>query len=307
MVGAGLAASRVGLVVHELGGHGGFAVAQGGEINALKLFWFAGGWINYSIEDPTAAGAMLASMGGLVVELVLGGALWIGLARADRRATDAGSTRLGIRILRGAGAAIVGHAGWYFATGTWHGFGDGLPTYRALGDARYPIAIAAGVLTCAVAFACARLVFGAFVAVVPGTRRIVGVVVAGLTAAMLLGVPVAIELSMRADTRYGAIIRPEAERLAEREAAAWQREMQRRGTTIDREAREAEARRLAARHREPPFLPVLAVLVAAAVVLGAWRARGAAGAVLTGRLLILGAAVGAGSLAAVIAIDAAFH
>lgn len=305
---AGLAASRLGLLVHELLGHGGFAIAQGGEINAMKLFWFAGGWINYSIDDPTPAGAMLASMGGLVVEVVLGGALWIGLARADRRATAGGGTRLGLRIVRGAGAAIVAHAGWYFATGTWHGFGDGLPTYRALGDARYPIAIAAGLITCVVAFACARLVFGAFVAVVPGTvrARIIGVAVAGVTAGLLLGLPVAIELSVRSDTRYGAVLKREGERLAERELAAWQREMQRRGA-VDQGARDAEARRLAAQHREPPFLPVLAILIAVAIGIGGWRKQPAPGAASTTRQLIIAAAIGFGSLAAVIAIDAAFH
>ncbi len=306
---AGLAASRLGLLVHELGGHGGFAIVQGGEITDLRLFWFAGGWISYSIDEPSAAGMLLATIGGLVVELGLGGALWIGLARADRRATEQGQTRLGIRIIRGIGAALVAHAWWYFATGTWHGFGDGLPTYRALGDARYPVAIAAGLVTCGVAYSCARLVLGGFFAVVPGTRRarIAGIAIAMLTATGLLAAPAVIEVSMRGDTRYGAIMKREGDRLADRELVAWQREMQRRGTSIDQAAREAEARRLAASHREPPFMPVLALLVAVAIAIGAWRARGAPGAILTRGQLLVAAVVGAGSLAAVIAIDAAFH
>ncbi len=306
---AGLSASRLGLVVHELVGHGGFALVQGGEVTDLRLFWFAGGWISYSLDEPSAAGMLLASIGGLIVEVSLGGALWIGLARADRRATEAGRTRLGIRILRGIGAAIFAHAWWYFATGTWHGFGDGLPTYRALGDARYPVAIAAGLVTCAIAYSCARLVLGAFAAVVPGSRRarIAGVAIAMVTAAVLGATPVAIELSVRSDTRYGAIMKREGDRLAERELVAWQREMQRRGTAVDQAVRDAEARRLAASHREPPFLPVLALLVAAAVAIGAWRARGAPGAIVTRSQLVIAAIVGAGSLAAVIAIDVFFH
>jgi len=306
LVCAGLAASRLGLIVHELGGHGGFAIVQGGEITDLRLFWFAGGWIGYSLDEPTAAGMLAASMGGLIVELVLGGALWFGLARSDRLATKAKQTRLGIRIIRGIGAALVAHAWWYFATGTWHGYGDGLPSHRAFGDARYPVAIAAGLVTCVVAFGCARLVLGAFTAVLPGRHRI-GVAIAMAVSAVVLAAPAVVEVRVRGDSRYGTIMKREGDRLAERELIAWQREMKRRGTTIDQTVRATEARRLAERHRQPPFMPVLAVLVAVAIALGAWRARVAPGAAITRRVLVTAALVAAGSLTAVIALDAAFH
>ncbi len=295
---AGLAASRLGLLLHELLGHGAFAVAQGGEITDLRLFWFAGGWISYLIEDPSAAGALATSMGGLIVELVLGGALWLGLATKPET--------LGIRVLRGIGAAIVAHACWYFATGTWHGYGDGLPAYRGLGEARYPIAIAAGLVTCGIAYACARLVLGVFTAVLP-SRKIAGVAIAMTMAAVVLVLPVVIEMQLRSDNRYGAIMKREGDRLTDRELARWRREMAKTRTQIDPALLETEKTRLTSRHREPPFMPVLGVLVLISIAIGARRARDATGVVLTGRHLVIAASVAAGSLISVIAIDAAFH
>ena len=112
---------------------------------------------------------------------------------------------------------------------------------------------------------------------------------------------------MRGESRYGAIMKREGDRRAEREVAAWQREMQRRGTVIDPAQRTAELKRLAARHREPPFMPVLALLVAASIAIGARRARSSPGATLTRRQLAIATATAIGSLASVIAIDAAFH
>jgi len=295
---AGLAASRLGLLVHELIGHGGFAVAQGGEITDLRLFWFAGGWISYAVDDPGTAGALATSMGGLIVELVLGGALWLGLARRPRT--------FGVCILRGIGAAIVAHACWYFATGTWHGYGDGLPAYRGLGEARYPVAIAAGLVTCGVGYACARLVFGVLAEVVPSRKR-AGVAIAMTIAAVVLAVPVVIEMQVRSDHRYGAIMKREGDRLADRELAQWKREMAKTRTAIDPALLAAEARRLASQHREPPFLPVLGLLVLVSIAIGARRARDATGVVLTRRHLVIAATIATGSLIAVIAIDAAFH
>lgn len=296
---AGLAASRLGLLLHELLGHGGFAVAQGGSIDDLRLFWFAGGWISYSIDDPSTAGAVATSMGGLIVELVVGGALWLGLANRDRE-----PTRLGIRILRGIGAAITAHACWYFATGTWHGYGDGLPSYRGLGDARYPIAIAAGVVTCALAHACARLVLGMFVVI---AKRRTNVAIALAIAAVVLAAPVVIEMQLRSDNRYGVIMKREGDRLADREIAQWKRELARTRTPIDPALLEAERERRKAQHREPPFMPVLAVLVLVSIILGARRAHPSPGAELTRRHLVIASIAGLGSLLAVIAIDAAFH
>lgn len=293
----GLATSRVGLVVHELGGHGGTAVAFGGEITDFRLFWFAGGWIQYHFDTPTPTALLVISLGGIAVQLVIGAALWLLLARGDSLAR---------RLGRGAGGALVIHAGWYFATGLWHGYGDGTLAYRAVGDARYPIAILVGLGTCAVAFAVARLVLGALAASLPGSRnaRIAGVIVAallagGIQAGLALG-----EVAVRGDSTYGAIMKPERERMIARELAAWQRTQQRPITDAERAAQE---RAIADRHhREPPFAPLLAVLLLAAVAVGAARARPAADP-LRWRHVAIAGAIAAGTILAVMTIDAVFH
>src|SRR5579862_4912476 len=122
-----LATSRIGLLAHELGGHGGAALAAGARITDVRLFWFAGGWIRYQLATPSVIAALAISMAGIAVELVAGTVLWWAARRTDG---------LGRRVLRGIGAGLVVHAGWYLATGAWHGFGDGVLLYHLLGAAR---------------------------------------------------------------------------------------------------------------------------------------------------------------------------
>jgi hypothetical protein len=72
--------------------------------------------------------------------------------------------------VRGVGAALAIHAAWYLAAGTWHGFGDGALLRRELGDARIPVALAAGAAAVAMSYAGARAVIGVLAAMVPGAR-----------------------------------------------------------------------------------------------------------------------------------------
>ena len=296
----GLATSRVGLILHELVGHGGTAIALGGGISEFRLFWFAGGWIRYDFPGASREDFLVIQLGGILLEAVIGAALWFVLTRSDS---------LPRRLLRGAGAAFVIHAAWYFATGTWHGYGDGAVAHRMLEGWRYPIAIAVGLVAIAMTFACARLVFGALAAQVPGgrTRQLAGVALAAVLAG---GAQVALavgEVTLRSDSTYGTIMKPERDRAVARDLAAWQRDAARRGVIVDEARRAAEQRRLAARHpQEPPFAPVLAVLLVAAIVAGGARARGAIG-VLSNRQLAIAGALCVASIAAVISIDAAFH
>ncbi|MEJ7603576.1 MAG: hypothetical protein WKG01_37160 [Kofleriaceae bacterium] len=292
----GLVTSRAGLLAHELVGHGGAALLAGGKILEVRLFYVAGGWIRYRLAEPTVAGYAFVEVAGIAVEAVLGLALLLLLIRRDG---------LAARIARGVGAALVVHAGWYFATGTWHGYGDFVRIHRELGAARVPIALAVGLASCAVAFLGARIVLGSIAAAVPGARgrRIAGVATAcllagGLQIALALG-----EVRVRRDDTYGTIMQPERERVIARELAAWQRQQ----PHVDEAARAARARELAAQHRVLPFAPILAVLLAAAVLLGARRARPAPAGPIATRFVALAAALAGGSIALVIALDAAFH
>jgi len=291
-----LATSRIGLVVHELVGHGGAAIACGGQVTDVTLFWFAGGWVQSSYP-PTHATVVIVMLGGIAIELVAGAALWLALSRRSR-------TSFGALSVRAVGATLVVHALCYLAGGTYHGFGDGIVLYRELGDgARLAVALVAGAVACGAAYAGARSIVRALLATLPA-RRVAGL---ALAVAIAGGVQVALavgEVQLRRDAVYARIMKPERDRLAERELAEWLR----RHHDASAAEREAEARALAARHRDFPFAIVLGICVAAAVVAGAVRSRTPAEPpALTGRLLARAIAVALGSLAAVIAIDLAFH
>ncbi len=296
----GLTTSRLGLILHELLGHGGTAIAFGGEITDFRLFWFGGGWIRYDFEDPTREALITISVGGLAVEIVIGVALWL-LIRKDG---------LAHRLLRAAGAALVIHAAWYFATGTWYGYGDGTWAYKTLGDWRYPAAIVAGLIACGAAFLAARLVLGALAALVPGNRRaqLAGLALAGVLAVGFHGGLTVAELAVRDDRNYGAMMGPQRQRTIAREYATWERQTAARGVAISDAERDAELRRLAARHpSEPPLLPVLLAALAISIGIGVLRARAAPADSWPRRLELRIVVLAVGSIGLVIAIDQLFH
>jgi len=111
-----LATSRLGLLAHELVAHGGVALAAGADVTEVRLFWFAGGWIRYSLPEPTLASALAISLAGIVLEMLVGLALVLAI-RGDT---------LGRRILRGVGTGLFVHATWYLAVGTFNGLGEGV-------------------------------------------------------------------------------------------------------------------------------------------------------------------------------------
>jgi len=291
----GLATSRLGLVVHELVGHGGAAIAAGGEVTDVWLFYFAGGWIRYRAPG----GALAILLGGIAIELVVGGALIVLARRA----------LLTARIVRAIGCALVIHAAWYLAVGTWHGFGDGLLLHRALGGRAWLVAVPAGVLACVTAYAGARVVLGPLASTIPGGRgaRIGGAALAiALAGGVQLGAAVG-EVALRRDAVYTAAMRPERERVIARELATWTEEQRRAGAEPSPAALRERQATLERTHRTFPFAYVLGGCTLLAILLGAVRSRAAPPAVLSPRLLAVTAAFAAGSVALVVAIDAAFH
>jgi len=290
-----LATSRFGLIGHELLGHGGAALAFGAHIDSVQLFWFAGGWIRYHLTEPSPAAALAIAMAGIALELLVGVTLWL----AVRRPT------LGGRITRGIGAALVVHATWYLATGAWHGFGDGLILYRMLGAARAPVAIAAGLVTCGVAFLGAREVLGALSATVHGSRRarVIGTAIALVLAAGLHAGLTAGELALRRDPTYAETMQPERERVIAQELSQWRSEQAARGVEVSPDAQRVERAHLAKVHRTFPFVWLLAIATALAALAGARRAKPGAETRISSRLLVLAAGIAIGAVWLVITID----
>lgn len=254
-----LATSRFGLVAHELVGHGGAATLVGGHVTDVQLFWFAGGWIRYNFPvQPTVGASLFISMAGILVELVAGLAIEI----ATRRATT-----LGRKLVRAIGATLVIHAAWYFATGAWSGFGDGQLLYNVLGTARYPVAIAAGLVVTALGYVTARSIVGPL----RGTQRtfvafaLAAVAAGGIHAALAIG-----EVQLRRDPTYTVIMQPERDRQIDRDLARWERYEQQKGT-LSTTRRAAEKARLEEVHHTFPFAWLLAVSAVLAIAAGAWK------------------------------------
>ncbi len=289
-----LAASRIGLVAHELVAHGGVALACGARIQGVEMFWFGGGWIRYVLPEPTLPRMLAISMAGIAMELVVGCLLWWRV-RGDS---------LGRLLVRGIGTALVVHATWYLATGAFHGFGDGLLLYREIGDARIAVAIAAGLGTCLAAYAGARSVFGPLVGTLPGSlgKQIAGFAIAallgaGLHAALTIG-----ELRIRRDATYVKVMQPEREREIERELAAWQRNQQARGVEPTPAAKRDQQIRIERAHPKFPFVILLAVATLVSVVAGARRSARRTMSLSNGLLLRV-VAVALAAIWSVIVID----
>jgi hypothetical protein len=258
------------------------------------LFWFAGGWIRYHFAAPPSTAALLAiSMGGVAIEAVAGILLWA-LVRGDG---------LGRRLIRGVGAALVVHATWYFATGAWHGYGDGQLLHHLLGAARYPVAIAAGAITCGCAFAGARAIVGPLAGTLT-THRLAGLVIAAVLAGGIhAGLAIA-EIRIRGDVTYKEIMAPERERLVDRDLAKWEAYERAHGGDLSEAKRAQQQHQLEQVHRDFPFAWLLGICVAIALLIGARRSFSSIRAFTIDRRLLARAATCAGiAVAAVIAID----
>ncbi len=291
---AALATSRLGLVLHEFVGHGGTAIALGGHITAAKLFWFAGGWVRTDLEAGLAS-SVAVMMGGIAIETIVGTALWIALRKRDG---------LAARIVRAIGAAMVVHAMWYLATGTWYGYGDGWILYVNLGDARLPFVLAACALGLAAAFGGARTAFAAIALATPRRGWIIAIVTAlALNVALYWG-----NVYLSHDAGYIAMKMPERDRVIEHELAQFRREQ---GPDVAPQAIADESARLEREQpTEFPLAPILGVLTVLAAVAGCFaslreaKARGRAPAAVSSALATRVAVIAGLSVALVIAIDA---
>jgi hypothetical protein len=290
-----LATSRIGLIGHELVGHGGVALAAGARITEVKLYWFAGGWIRYQLASPSSATVLAIMMAGIAFELALAAAI-LTCVRGDT---------LGRRLIRGAATALVVHATWYLATGAFNGFGDGLVLYRKLGDARVPVAIAAGVATCTATFLGARALTARLARTLPATgcRRAVAFAIAVLLGAGIHAALTASEMKLDRNATYVKMMQPERDRRIAIELRAWERELAGRGVAPSPDAERTERVRLQRRHETFPFVPLLALATLASLIAGIVRSRGGSDARVSNRLLFRAVVVALASIFAVIVLD----
>lgn len=291
-----LATSRLGLIAHEVVAHGGVALAAGAEVTEVRLFWFAGGWIRYALPAPTVASALAITLAGIALEVVVGLALVLAV-RGDS---------LGRRLVRGVGTGLFVHATWYLAVGTFNGFGDGVLLYRLLGDWRIPVALAAGVATCTATYLGTCAIVAPLARTLAGStrRRAVGFAVAallggGLHATLTLG-----ELKLRSDGTYAKVMQPERDRRIASELVQWQREQAARGAAPSDEQRRVERARLEREHATFPFVPLLAVATALALIAGLVRTRGGRDEPIASSLLLQAIILALASIVAVIVFDA---
>ena len=262
------------------------------------LFFFGGGWIRYQSPEDGLASALVISMAGIALELAAAAA-----ALAVAFWTRVREAPVAQVALVGLATADLLHAGFYLATGTHHGYGDGATLHAELGDARIALVVPVAAATVVAGFLLARSLAG-LVGHWSGARsrrwRAAAVMSAAAAAALVHG---GLTLSERAavrDATYSRIMKPESEWRAERDLQRMAAEARGRGAPLDADALAEIRRELERKHRAFPLVPVLAALLALAWCAGVWRGVSEHGAVERGppggRALLALAAVTAASL-----------
>lgn len=246
----------MGLVLHEIAGHGGVAAAVGCRLTGLRLFLFGGGYVDYECAALAPAGALAIDLGGIALELIAGaGLLW--LARGRRGV-------LGL-FAAAAGLLFVLHALFYLVTGVHYGVGDGRGLHGLLGPGRAALVVAGSAALVGATFVAARGLAARIGAWVPAPRpgaRAAMVAGAALAAAVLHGALMLAEQRLLADPVYAASFRPEHER----EIAAQIQRFEEQPRTPAELA--AQRQVLEERHAVFPLTPVLGVGMALAALAG---------------------------------------
>jgi hypothetical protein len=253
-----LAASRVGLVLHELGGHYGVARAFGCGLRELRLFAFGGGYVDTDCGRLTPARQLATDLGGIGVELVLG-ALLCALARRRRDG-------LAGLLLAAFGLLFVLHGLFYLVTGIHYGVGDGRALHQLLAARRRPLVAAGSAALLLLCFGFARGLARRLARLLlqGGTHgRTAALGAAVLLAAGAHGALMESEQAWVADASYAAVFRPESERRIEGLMRRFEAERPRAPEELA-----AKRRALEARLAVFPLTPVLGAGIALAALAG---------------------------------------
>lgn len=264
-----LTTSRLTLVLHELVGHGAVVKAVGAELVRYHLFWFAGGFVEFTRAEPyTLAEEMGIFLGGITLEIALGVIVFL----IARRTPSGSIARI---ALFGYAAIVLVHAGYYLTAGTFHGFGDGQILYREMGDARLALVLPVTGFVLLAAHAMARHWVAHVASRLPATGRptltIAAAVLlaAGGHAALSFG-----ELAITPDPTYHNTMRHKSQRAIEHDLAVFIKaiEQVRGQKPADREVSQRR-RELEETHDDFPFGRVFVALLIVAILTGTMRSR----------------------------------
>jgi hypothetical protein len=296
----GLTASRVGVVVHELGGHGAVARGFGCSLTALRLFLFGGGWVDYDCGPLAPAQQLAIDLGGIAVQAIAGALL----ALVARWVRDP-FARLAVA---GTAALFVLHALYYLVTGVHYGVGDGRALHVLAARDRGAWVAAGSAALVGLCFVLTRRIAAALTPWIPGEgalRRAAIAAAAMVLAAALHGAGFAVEQRIRAERQYAAAFVPQPEIAAQQELRRFEAERPRSADEI-----RAERRAIAREHAVFPLRPALAIALPLAAFAGLFAAlrsggppiaRGAPPGALARAALVCAVAQ-----AIVVAIDRAF-
>lgn len=109
---------RIGLIIHEVVGHGLPAIIFGEKVHEIELTYFAGGWITFDLPDQ-AWMVFVVTMGGIFIELLIGGTILLLHNKKNRHP-----------LLILCAMVLIIHALFYLTDGTQYGYGDGRILYR---------------------------------------------------------------------------------------------------------------------------------------------------------------------------------
>jgi hypothetical protein len=271
-----LLTSRVALLVHEFAGHAAPAALFGGRVTGWYLFAFAGGRVSYRLGDLATGRRLVVSLGGIVLELLLGAGAFVLAGRMRRHATTAFAQRC-------VGTVLVGHAAMYLARGVHYGYGDGALLARCLGASRVLVVLAASVLAVAVAVAGgSRLATHAASFFAGPTRRAAAAILLVFACAGLVhGALAFAEIRWFPDPAWVRVMEDASVAAARDEVARHVAEARRRGEQPPSTEEQARMTEALERARRPwPLDPFLVVAVVAGlgvgVVRGTRRQRAAA-------------------------------
>jgi hypothetical protein len=254
----GLTASRVGVVVHELGGHWGVARAFGCSLTGLRLYLFGGGLVDYACGPLSPAQHLAIDLGGIAVQALAGA----GLALVVRRVRDP-FARL---LVASLAALFVLHALYYLVTGVHYGVGDGRALHVLAADGRGAWVAAGSAALVGLCFALTRRLAATIAPWIPGEGAVGRAAVAAaamVLAGALHGAGFAIEQHVLAEREYAAAFVPQPQIAAERELRRFEAERPRSADEVRTERRAIERE-----HALFPLRPALAIALPLAAFAG---------------------------------------